>query len=126
MADQRQRPKYLNLFQFRFPITGIVSIAHRISGVLMVLLIPLSIYLLDLSLSHRDGFDRAADWFASPWAHVALAILAWVAAHHLFAGIRFLLLDLDIGIARPKARAGAWAVAAAGVVVFLIVAGGLW
>ena len=50
MALQKP-PVFLNLLQIRLPIAGIMSIIHRASGMLMVLLIPLSIYLLDLSLT---------------------------------------------------------------------------
>jgi succinate dehydrogenase / fumarate reductase cytochrome b subunit len=53
-------------------------------------------------------------------------VLLWCALlHHLFAGVRFLLLDAHIGVARPAARASAWLVCA-GDVVALVLAGVVW
>jgi len=34
----------------------------------------------------------------------------WALAHHLLAGIRYLLLDLDLGVDRAAARRSAWIV----------------
>jgi len=48
MTDKR--PVYLNLLKIRLPVTGMVSFAHRVSGVLLFLFIPYAVYLFDLSL----------------------------------------------------------------------------
>jgi succinate dehydrogenase / fumarate reductase cytochrome b subunit len=37
-------------------------------------------------------------------------IVIWALAHHLFAGVRYLFLDLDLGITRTAARMSAWIV----------------
>ncbi|MCW8889147.1 MAG: succinate dehydrogenase, cytochrome b556 subunit, partial [Sedimenticola sp.] len=52
----KNRPVYLDLTQFRFPIAAIMSVGHRASGVLMILAIPFLAYILDLSLSGPEGF----------------------------------------------------------------------
>lgn len=100
---QKSRPKYLDLFRIKLPITGVVSIAHRISGVLLVLSLPFWLYLLDLSLLGPEGFAAANEWLDGFFVSLLAIIVMWALVHHFFAGIRFLLLDLDIGIEKAQA-----------------------
>jgi succinate dehydrogenase / fumarate reductase, cytochrome b subunit len=53
-----------------------------------------------------------------------LLVLAWSLLHHLFAGIRYLLLDLGLGLDRPAARRSSWIALIAAIVV-LVIGGGL-
>jgi len=101
-------PVFLNLLQIRFPIAAIMSILHRFSGVLLFLSIPVAIYSLQLSLSSEAGFLAVQGWLTSFFVQAFLIIMLWALLHHLFAGIRFLLLDIDIGISRTAARRSAW------------------
>ncbi|MGB0720897.1 MAG: succinate dehydrogenase, cytochrome b556 subunit [Gammaproteobacteria bacterium] len=121
-----KRPVYLNLIQIRLPLPGIVSIMHRISGVLMVLAIPLALYVLDLSLSGDEGYAQAVATLDAVLVKLILMVLTWSIMHHLFAGIRYLLIDIDIGVERDATRKLAWAVLAASIVMTLILWGGLW
>jgi len=106
----QQKPVFLNLLQIRLPIAGIMSIIHRASGMLMVLLIPLSIYLLDLSLSNEPGFAAVGSLLHSTPGSSILFLLLWVLLHHLYSGVRYLLIDVEIGVERPAYRYTAWAV----------------
>jgi succinate dehydrogenase / fumarate reductase cytochrome b subunit len=116
----KNRPVFLDLWRIRLPITGWSSILHRISGILLVLTIPYAVYLFGLSLSGPAGFADAASSLGSTFARVVLLVLAWSFLHHLFAGIRFLLLDLGVGIDRVSARKSAWVAVSAAVAVALI------
>ena len=122
MAVTDKRPFFLNLFIIRLPVPGFVSILHRISGLLMFLAIPFAVYLLDLSLQGRDGFNRVADILNHPLLQLILLLLLWSLVHHLFAGIRFLLTDFDIGLEKHSARRFAWGVLIAEAVVFGLLA----
>lgn len=110
MNVTKTRPKFLNLLKIRLPITGIASIAHRISGVILFLSIPFSIYLFQLSLSSEQGFQQALGYLTSSWSLIFIIPMAWAFFHHLFAGFRFLLIDLDIGISLKSARISAYLV----------------
>jgi succinate dehydrogenase / fumarate reductase cytochrome b subunit len=110
MAKLQSAPVYLNLFRIRFPVGAVTSIAHRLSGVLMVASFPLLIYLLDLSLQGPAGFDRAVDTLQTGWLRTGSALLAWSLFHHLLSGIRFLLIDMGHGVSLPQARRSAWLV----------------
>lgn len=122
----RQRPIYLNLLQIRLPIMGVVSLAHRASGALLFLAIPYAVYLLGLSVSSAADYDAVIQQLQQPWLQLLLLALIWGLAHHLFAGIRFLLIDADIGVQLASARLGAWGVVVAEIIVVAVVAWKLW
>jgi succinate dehydrogenase / fumarate reductase cytochrome b subunit len=105
-----KRPVYLNLFKIRLPTTGIVSFAHRVSGFLLFLAIPFAIYLLELSVSSSSGFSKSLEILQQPILQAIVLLLVWALVHHFLAGIRYLLLDLDLGIEKSASNLSAWAV----------------
>jgi succinate dehydrogenase / fumarate reductase cytochrome b subunit len=105
-----KRPVYLNLFKIRLPTTGIVSFAHRVSGFLLFLAIPFSIYVLDLSVTSSQGYEQSLQLIQQPVIQVILLLLVWAIVHHLLAGIRYLLLDFDIAIDKAGSNMTAWTV----------------
>lgn len=121
MTQISRSPVFLDLLKIKLPVTGIVSIAHRISGLLLFLAIPLFLYLLGLSLSSEAGFQQAAAIVRSLPFRFAVFFLIWALLHHLLAGVRFLLIDLDIGVDRQSARASAFTVILSGVVIAVLV-----
>lgn len=125
MAVSDNRPFFLNLLKIHLPVTGFVSFLHRISGLLLFIAIPLSVYLFDLSLQSSAGFSHAAALLAHPVMQLFSLVLLWSLLHHLFAGIRFLLTDLDIGLAKPQAVRSAWAVFVLEVIVLLLIVVGV-
>ena len=114
------RPKYLNLLRIKLPAGAITSIAHRISGVLLFVAIPLLTYLLDLSLRGPEQYARVLSLFDTPIIQLSAILIVWALVHHLLAGIRFLLLDLHLGLERPVARASAWLVNAGGAIAVVL------
>ncbi len=104
MHHSASRPKFLNLLQIRMPVGAVASIAHRLSGILLFLSLPLGAFLLDLSLQGPDGFAQAAELLTMPLFQAIKFLLAWSLLHHLLAGLRFLFIDLEIGITKPAAR----------------------
>ena len=123
MKIKDNRPKYLNLLKIRLPITGIASINHRLSGLILFLAIPASLYLFQLSLTSEAGYTEMLTYLSSPFIKLALVLLTWSFTHHLFAGFRFLLIDQNIGISLPAARKSAWFVVYAAVIVTAIISG---
>ncbi len=70
----------------------------------MFLSIPLLVKLLSLSVSGEEGFAQALELFRHPFSQLLLYLLLWILLHHLLAGIRFLLIDME---SRRGAAAGA-------------------
>lgn len=124
---QSTRPVFLDLRRIKLPITGIVSILHRISGVLMVLTIPLAAILFNRALASPEGFATVVALLDNWLVRLLLLVLTWSLLHHLLAGIRYLLLDLGFGLERPAARQSARGVlvAAAALLLVLIILGAL-
>ncbi|WP_295388176.1 succinate dehydrogenase, cytochrome b556 subunit [uncultured Thiodictyon sp.] len=118
---QSTRPVFLDLWRIKLPATGFVSILHRVSGVLMVLAIPVGAVLFDQAVSGPQGFAAATALLHHWLARLVLVLLAWSVIHHLFAGIRYLLLDLRIGLDRAPARRSAWIVMVAAVLTLGLV-----
>ena len=124
METVKKRPVYLNLLKIQLPIGGVASIAHRITGVLLVLLLPVAIYLLALSLESLAGFHKAVSFLTSAPGRIIVLLSVWLFAQHFFSGIRHLLLDIDIGAEKDTARVGAWLTfLAAGVTLVVL---GFW
>ena len=122
MAVTDNRPFFLNLVKIHLPVTGFVSIFHRISGLLLFLAIPFSVYLLDISLQGEAGFRKAADILNMPLMQLVSLLLLWSIVHHLLAGIRFLLTDFDIGLEKHQAIQYAWLVFIIEAIVFVLLA----
>ena len=123
MKTKDNRPKFLNLLKIRLPITGVASINHRLSGLILFLAIPISIYLLQLSLESEAGYSEMLAGLSLPFVKLFLVLLTWSFVHHLFAGFRFLLIDQNIGISLSAARKTAWFVVFAAVIVTVIISG---
>lgn len=121
-----RRPVFFNLMQIQMPVGALTSIAHRISGILLALGIPFSIYLLDLSLQSPQSFAGLTDLFRPSVFKAEVIVFIWALAHHILAGIRHLLSDIDIGSRLPAARRSAWIVNIGGLAVALLAAGALF
>ncbi len=126
-AAKPNRPQFRNIsitqiVGYRLPLAGIISILHRISGLLMFLLLPFILFFLDKSLVSERSFDYFKD-FASNWfVKFVILALAWAYLHHFCAGIRHLIMDKHVGLDKVSARKSAAAVLVASVPLALIVA----
>jgi succinate dehydrogenase / fumarate reductase cytochrome b subunit len=122
----RKRPKYLNLMEIKLPIAGFASILHRISGIGLFLMLPLLIWLLELSLRSADSYQTLQAVIANPLVKLILIGLLWAFLHHFCMGIRILLIDIHVGVEKAKARASAKAVLAVSLVLTLVLGVKLW
>jgi len=120
--EKSNRPVDLPLFKIRLPIGGIISIVHRVTGVLLVVLLPVATYWLGKSLESPAGYDETVEVLGSAWVKLAAVILMALFVQHLVSGIRHLLLDLHVGIEKKPARMSAWSVAIISFSVMLLFA----
>ncbi len=90
------RPVNLALTKFRFPLTALMSITHRITGVLLFVGMALLLYLLHLALGSEQGYQDALSLLAQPLVKFLVWVVLAALAVHLIAGIKHLLLDLHI------------------------------
>jgi succinate dehydrogenase / fumarate reductase cytochrome b subunit len=122
----KPRPKYYDLNLAHLPAAGLVSIVHRGSGAALFLVLPVLLYLLQSSLASEGEFLRVKKYFDAPMVKLIALGFVWLYAHHFFAGIRYLFLDIHMGISKEASRSSALAVFGAGVVATLAIGWGLW
>jgi succinate dehydrogenase / fumarate reductase, cytochrome b subunit len=120
---KQTRPIYLDLRQIRQPLPAIISLLHRISGVLLFLAIPWLLTLFQASLASAESFTTLQNSLG-----VKLALFSLLAAYsyHLVAGLRFLLLDLHWGASLKSARRSAWIVTLASTLTAVLIGSWLW
>jgi succinate dehydrogenase / fumarate reductase cytochrome b subunit len=117
MVDAQQdvkkaKPVYRNiglaqLIKYRLPWAGKVSILHRISGAALFLLLPFILYLFDQSLASELSFMQFQAFTDHFLVKLICLGLIWSFLHHFCAGIRYLLLDLEIGVEKIAANKSA-------------------
>ena len=106
LAKKRPEFRNINIFHdvrtYRMPLAALVSILHRISGMIMFILLPFVIWMFDTSVSSEISFARFTSAFAAgvgfvPRWFVKLVALAliWAYLHHLIAGLRHLWMDVS-------------------------------
>lgn len=103
-------PVFLNLLQIRLPVAAVLSITHRLSGVILVLAIPCVFYLFSVSLEGADSYFEVMSLLETPLARLSMFLFIWSLLHHLLSGIRYLFIDIEVGVDKPGYRMTAWAV----------------
>lgn len=106
MADmqQRKRPKNLNLFTIRLPVNAIISIMHRMSGMVLFLVLPLLLWALSQSVQNEASY-LALVGMLQHWLVKMLVIgLSCAFFHHFYAGLRHLAMDVHWMTSLQKAR----------------------
>lgn len=119
------RPKNLNLFTIRFPLPAIVSILHRVTGVVLFLFIPVLLWLLQYSLTVH-GFESIEKWLSYTWVKAVVWLLFIPLCFHLIAGIRHLLSDIHLGDSLGAGRKSALLVFVFSIVILLLAGIWLW
>lgn len=114
------RPVFLNLFQIRLPFPGLASISHRISGVLLFLGLPVVLWLLMKAGESPETFTLVVDIINAPQFLPVLLVISWAFWHHLIAGIRFLFLDLEVGVEKKASQRSAQLVIGLGVLAAVL------
>ncbi len=120
------RPKYLAIWRIHLPLAGYVSILHRVSGAALVAAIPVLLYLLESSLTSAERFAELRACLAQPWVKLMLLGLLWALLHHACAGVRFLLIDIQVGVEAKAARRGAQLVLLTSLALTALIGGLAW
>ena len=124
---KKQRPINLNLLNIRLPLSGIVSILHRLSGVLLFLSLPIVLVIFQHSLASEHELNNIINTIDySIIFKLFILFVAWGFIHHFAAGIRFLLLDIHWGISLPHSRLSAKLVLGLSFLSLLLIGVWLW
>jgi succinate dehydrogenase / fumarate reductase cytochrome b subunit len=116
---QKKRPEYRNIhikqiLKYRLPLAGKLSILHRVSGALLFLAFPVILLpLFDKSITSELSFIEMKELVSNPFIKLVLLGLIWSYLHHFCAGVRYLTLDVHVGIDKYSAAKSAGIVFAA-------------
>ena len=120
------RPKHLDLSKIKLPLPAFVSILHRISGMLLFLALPLLLWALQYSLRSIETYTQLTGVLHYPFIKLFLLGLLWAFLHHICAGIRYLLIDLDCGVKLAQARASSKWVIFVSLALTVLIGARLW
>ncbi|MCC5854902.1 MAG: succinate dehydrogenase, cytochrome b556 subunit [Idiomarina sp.] len=123
---KKQRPVNLELNTISFPPSAIASILHRVSGVIMLVLVGLLVWLLATSLSSPEGFAQAQHVLGHPL--VRFVVWGFLAAlgYHLLAGLRHMVMDLGFWEEIDSGNTSALVTIALAVVLAVLAGVWLW
>ena len=105
-ANKRPEFRNINAFKdlptYRLPAAGWVSILHRVSGVIMFILLPFIIWMFDKSISSElsfarftSAFNQGLGWVPGWFIKLVVLALIWAFLHHSIAGLRHLWMDVS-------------------------------
>jgi succinate dehydrogenase / fumarate reductase cytochrome b subunit len=108
-AVKKNRPQigvmsFAQAVHYRLPLAGVVSILHRLSGLMMFFLLPFVLYLLDKSLTSEISFAVFRSFTSNWFVKLVILALCWAYLHHVMAGIRHLLMDVHVGVDKDSGR----------------------
>jgi len=122
----KARPKHLNLFVIKQPLPAIMSILHRVSGVLLFVFLALLLWLLQESLASPESFQNFQVAVSHPLMKLAIILIVWSYLHHLCAGLRHLAFDMHIGGELRIARATSAIVMIVSLALTFVAAVAIW
>ena len=132
MADTlKPRPganmRLVDAFRYRLPLAGLVSILHRVSGLVLFLLLPFVIWMFDTSVTSEVSFDSFTSAFVAgigplPGLLVKLVALGliWSYLHHFCAGVRHLWMDATHSVSKVQGKSSAVATFAVSLVLTVL------
>jgi succinate dehydrogenase / fumarate reductase cytochrome b subunit len=122
----KQRPKHLALHQIKLPLPGIVSILHRVSGLLLFFALPVLLLMLQYSLTSIETYTQLMAVMANPLLKLLLLGLLWAFLHHFCAGLRYLAVDLHLVRDLTQARNSSKVVMVVSLVLTIFIGMKLW
>lgn len=87
----------MSIKSYRFPITAISSIAHRISGVVLLFAMPLIVVGLNYSLAGPNGYEQTVDFLTASWFSLFFWLFLSSITYHIYAGVRHMIMDMGYG-----------------------------
>lgn len=106
--------RLIDALQYRLPVAGLLSILHRVSGMLMFFLLPFIVWMFDASVTSEVSYDGFTSAFVAgigvvPGFVVKLVALAliWAYLHHAVAGVRHLWMDATHSVSKQQGRSSA-------------------
>ena len=93
------RPVYIDLRKINLPVSALISITHRISGMYVFFItLPLMLALIYFSTESEDSFNDLSLFLKNYKFILALIVLSFcILWYHILSGVRHLIMDAHIG-----------------------------
>ncbi|WP_442876565.1 succinate dehydrogenase, cytochrome b556 subunit [Endozoicomonas sp. GU-1] len=119
-----KRPVNLDITTIKLPLPAYTSILHRISGVILFIGLGFLLYGLELSLASEESFDALKALLSAPLAKFIIWGILSALIYHLIAGVKHLLMDMDVGDGKESGSLGSIVTLVLSTV--LIILAGVW
>ncbi|HEX3140559.1 MAG TPA: succinate dehydrogenase, cytochrome b556 subunit [Rhizobacter sp.] len=127
----KQRPgspmRLIEATQYRLPPAGVVSILHRVSGIVMFILMPFIIWMFDTSLTSEISYSQFTSVFVAGYGFlpawlikIVVLALIWAYLHHFIAGLRHLWMDATHSVSKEFGRLSALVTLGLSIVLTLV------
>ena len=93
------RPVYIDLRKINLPVSALISITHRLSGIyIFFITLPLMLALIYFSTESEDSFNDLSLFLKNYKFILALIVLSFcILWYHILSGVRHLIMDAHIG-----------------------------
>ena len=93
------RPVYIDLRKINLPVSALISITHRLSGMYVFFItLPLMLALIYFSTESDDSFNDLSLFLKNYKFILALIVLSFcILWYHILSGVRHLIMDAHIG-----------------------------
>jgi len=90
-----KRPTNINLLKIQLPLSALLSITHRISGMLIFFLVlPGSAIALSFMYDNQDSYNNFINYYSNNLTiKLTFITLVLIFQYHIFTGIRHMLMD---------------------------------
>lgn len=122
----KKRPKHLALHLIKLPLPGIISILHRVTGLMLFFALPLLLLMLQMSLRSIETYTELQTLLAHPLSKLVMLVLLWGFLHHFCAGLRYLAIDLHYVKSLKDARNSSKIVLLLSLTLTIILGAMLW
>ena len=93
------RPVYIDLRKINLPVSALISITHRLSGMYVFFItLPLMLALIYFSTESENSFNDLSLFLKNYKFILALIVLSFcILWYHILSGVRHLIMDAHIG-----------------------------
>lgn len=119
-----KRPVNLDITAIKLPLPAYTSILHRVSGVVLFICLGFLLYGLELSLASEESFAYLKTLLSAPLAKFIIWGALSALIYHFLAGVKHLLMDVDVGDDKESGRLGAIITLVLSAVLIILV--GVW
>ena len=93
-----KRPVNINLFKIQLPLSALLSITHRISGILIFFIVlPVTIIALSFMYESQESYDNFINFYSTNlFIKLIFISLVLILQYHIFTGIRHLMIDFQL------------------------------